>query len=97
MSHQVTDKELLVLIQPLIQAQDQDGVVAIIKEHHPEDIADIFCEEFHLKKSEVQHVFLSQDGKTVYLRFDESEIGFSSEFLWDQNVRESFKKSFEVD
>jgi magnesium transporter len=31
-----------VLIQPLIQAQDQDGVVAIIQEHHPEDIADIF-------------------------------------------------------
>ena len=61
------------------------------------EIADIFCEEFHLEKSEVQHVFLSKDGKTVYLRFDESEIGFSSEFLWDQNVRESFKKSFEVD
>jgi magnesium transporter len=42
MSHQVTDKELLVLIQPLIQAQDQDGVVALLQDHHPEDVADIF-------------------------------------------------------
>jgi len=42
MSHQVTDKELLVLIQPLIQAQDQEGVVALLQDHHPEDVADIF-------------------------------------------------------
>jgi magnesium transporter len=42
MSHQVTDKELLVLIQPLIQAQDQEGVVALLQDHPPEDVADIF-------------------------------------------------------
>ena len=42
MSHQVTDKELLVLIKPLIQAQDQEGVVALLQDHHPEDVADIF-------------------------------------------------------
>ncbi len=61
------------------------------------EISDIFCEEFHLDKSQVLGVNLSEDGKTVYLDFEDGEIGFASEMLWDQNVRESFRKSFEVD
>jgi hypothetical protein len=61
------------------------------------EISDIFCEEFHLDKSQVLGVNLSEDGKTVYLDFEDGEIGFASEMLWDQNVRETFRKSFEVD
>ena len=60
------------------------------------EIADIFCEEFHLDKSQVLDIDLSEDGKTVFLTFESGEIGFASEFLWDQNVRENFRKSFEV-
>jgi hypothetical protein len=60
------------------------------------EIADIFCEEFHLDKSQVLGIDLSEDGKTVYLNFEDGEIGFASELLWDQNVRETFSKSFEV-
>lgn len=61
------------------------------------DIADIFCEEFYLDKNEVIGLNLSDDGKTVYLNFESGEIGFATEFLWDQNVRETFRKNFEVD
>ena len=61
------------------------------------EIADIFCEEFHLDKSQVLDIDLSEDGKTVFLTYESGEIGFASEFLWDQNVRENFRKSFEVD
>ncbi len=61
------------------------------------EISDIFCEEFHLDKSQVLGIDLSEDGKTVFLNFEDGEIGFASEMLWDQNVRESFRKSFEVD
>jgi hypothetical protein len=60
------------------------------------EISDIFCEEFHLDKSQVLGIDLSEDGKTVYLNFEDGEIGFASEMLWDQNVRETFRKSFEV-
>jgi hypothetical protein len=59
-------------------------------------VADIFCEEFHLNKNEVIGLNLSDDGKIVVLTFQDGEIGFASEFLWDQNVRENFRKSFEV-
>ncbi len=59
-------------------------------------IAHIFCEEFHLDKDELITVDLSEDGKIVYLIFKDGDIGFASEFLWDQNVRENFRKSFEV-
>jgi hypothetical protein len=61
------------------------------------EISDIFCEEFHLDKSQVLGVDLSEDGKTVYLNFEDGEIGFASELLWDQNARETFRKNFEVD
>jgi hypothetical protein len=61
-----------------------------------QEIANIFCEEFHLDKSQVLGVDLSEDGKTVYLNFEDGEIGFASEMLWDQNVRETFRKNFEA-
>jgi len=61
------------------------------------EIADIFCEEFHLDKSQVLGLDLSEDGKTVFLNFEDGEIGFASELLWDKNARETFRKNFEVD
>jgi hypothetical protein len=60
------------------------------------EIADIFCEEFHLDKSQVLGLDLSEDGKTVFLIFKDGDIGFASEFLWDKNVRETFRKNFGV-
>ena len=60
-------------------------------------IASIFCEEFQYNKDDVIEVCLSDDGKTVWVHFDSGTIGFASELLWDKNVRETFKKNFEVD
>ncbi len=62
-----------------------------------QEIANIFCEEFLLDKDELITVDLSEDGKTVFLIFKDGDIGFASELLWDKNVRETFRKSFEVD
>ena len=61
------------------------------------EIAYIFCEEFQYDKDDIIEVSLSDDGKTVWIHFDSGTIGFASELLWDQNVRETFKKNFEVD
>jgi len=60
-------------------------------------IASIFCEEFQYNKDDIIEVCLSDDGKTVWVHFDSGTIGFASELLWDKNVRETFKKNFEVD
>ena len=60
-------------------------------------IASIFCEEFQYDKDDIVEVCLSDDGKTVWVHFDSGTIGFASELLWDKNVRETFKKNFEVD
>ena len=60
-------------------------------------IAHIFCEEFQYDKDDIIEVSLSDDGKTVWVHFDSGTIGFASELLWDKNVRETFKKNFEVD
>ena len=60
-------------------------------------IASIFCEEFQYDKDDIIEVCLSDDGKTVWVHFDSGTIGFASELLWDKNVRETFKKNFEVD
>ena len=60
-------------------------------------IASIFCEEFQYDKDDIVEVCLSDDGKTVWVHFDSGTIGFASELLWDQHVRETFKKNFEVD
>jgi hypothetical protein len=60
-------------------------------------IASIFCEEFQCNKDDIIEVCLSDDGKTVWVHFDSGTIGFASELLWDKNVRETFKKNFEVD
>lgn len=60
-------------------------------------IAYIFCEEFQYDKDDIIEVSLSDDGKTVWVHFDSGTIGFASELLWDKNVRETFKKNFEVD
>jgi hypothetical protein len=61
------------------------------------EIAYIFCEEFQYDKDDIVEVSLSDDGKTVWVHFDSGTIGFASELLWDKNVRETFKKNFEVD
>jgi len=60
-------------------------------------IASIFCEEFQYNKDDIIEVCLSDDGKTVWVHFDSGTIGFASELLWDKNVRETFRKNFEVD
>jgi hypothetical protein len=60
-------------------------------------IASIFCEEFQYDKDDIIEVCLSDDGKTVWVHFDSGTIGFASELLWDKNVRETFRKNFEVD
>ena len=59
------------------------------------EIAYIFCEEFNYSKDDIIEVSLSDDGKTVWIYYDSGTIGFASEFLWDQNVRESFRKQNE--
>ena len=61
------------------------------------EIAYIFCEEFQYDKDDIIEVSLSDDGKTVWVHFDSGTIGFASELLWDKNVRETFRKNFEVD
>ncbi len=60
-------------------------------------IASIFCEEFQYNKDDIIEVSLSDDGKTVWVHFDSGTIGFASELLWDKNVRETFKKNYEID
>jgi len=62
-----------------------------------QEIAHIFCEEFQYDKDDIIEVSLSDDGKTVWVHFDSGTIGFASELLWDKNVRETFKKNYEVD
>lgn len=59
------------------------------------EIAYIFCEEFNFSKDNIIEVSLSDDGKTVWIYYDDGTIGFASEFLWDENVRESFRKQNE--
>ena len=59
------------------------------------EIAYIFCEEFNYSKDDIIEVSLSDDGKTVWIYYDSGTIGFASEFLWDQNVRESFRNQNE--
>ena len=61
------------------------------------EVANIFCEEFQYDKYDIIEVSLSDDGKTVWVHFDSGTIGFASELLWDKNVRETFRKNFEVD
>ena len=60
-------------------------------------ISHIFCEEFQYDKDDIIEVSMSDDSKTVWVHFDSGTIGFASELLWDKNVRETFRKSFEVD
>ena len=60
------------------------------------EIANIFCEEFQYVKDDIIEVSMSDDGKTVWVHFDSGTIGFASELLWDKNVRETFRKNFEI-
>lgn len=60
-------------------------------------IAFIFCEEFQYDKDDIIEVSMSDDSKTVWIHFDSGTIGFASELLWDKNVRETFRKNFEVE
>jgi len=62
-----------------------------------QEIAHIFCEEFQYDKDDIIEVSLSDDSKIVWVHFDSGTIGFASELLWDKNVRETFKKNYEVD
>ena len=60
------------------------------------EIANIFCEEFQYDKDDIIEVSMSYDGKTVWVHFDSGTIGFASELLWDKNVRETFRKNYEI-
>ena len=60
------------------------------------EIAHIFCEELKYDKDDIVEVSLSDDGNTVWIHFTSGSIGFSSNFLWDKNVREDFKKQYEI-
>ena len=60
------------------------------------EIANIFCEEFQYDKDDIIGVSMSDDGKTVWVHFDSGTIGFASELLWDKNVRETFRKNYEI-
>ena len=59
------------------------------------EVAYIFCEEFDYSKDDIIEVGLSDDGKTVWIHYDSGTIGFASEFLWDKDVRETFRKQNE--
>ena len=59
------------------------------------EIAYIFCEEFNYSKDDIIEVSMSDDGKTVWIYYDSGTIGFASELLWDQSVRETFRKQNE--
>ena len=59
-------------------------------------IAHIFCEEFQYDKDDIIEVSMSDDGNTVWVHFDSGTIGFASELLWDKNVRETFRKNYEI-
>ena len=60
------------------------------------EIANIFCEEFQYVKDDIIEVSMSDDGKTVWVHFDSGTIGFASELLWNKNVRETFRKNYEI-
>ena len=60
------------------------------------EIANIFCEEFQYDKDDIIEVSMSDDGTTVWVHFDSGTIGFASELLWDKNVRETFRKNYEL-
>ena len=60
------------------------------------EIANIFCEEFQYDKDDIIEVSISDDGKTVWVHFYSGTIGFASELLWDKNVRETFRKNYEI-
>ena len=60
------------------------------------EIANIFCEEFQYVKDDIIEVSMSDDGKTVWVHFDSGTIGFASDLLWDKNVRETFRKNYEI-
>lgn len=59
-------------------------------------IASIFCDEFQYDKDDIIEVSMSDDGKTVWVHFHSGTIGFASELLWDKNVRETFRKNYEI-
>ena len=56
------------------------------------EIAYIFCEELQYEQDDIVEVSVSDDGKTVWIHFVDGTIGFSSELLWDQNIRETLKQ-----
>jgi len=62
-----------------------------------EQIAHIFCEEFFYEKHKIIDVNMCESGKTVWIHFDSGTIGFDSAMLWDENVRETFRKHYNVD
>ena len=60
------------------------------------EIANIFCEEFQYDKDDIIEVSISDEGKTVWVHFYSGTIGFATELLWDKNVRETFRKNYEI-
>lgn len=59
-------------------------------------IAKIVCEVWEFKYQDMLGIELSEDGKIVWMYFEDSmDVGFDSDLLWDKNIRETLKKDFE--
>ena len=59
-------------------------------------IAKIVCEVWDFKYQDMLGVELSEDGKIVWMYFEDTmDVGFDSDLLWDKNIRETLKIDFE--
>ena len=58
-------------------------------------IAKIVCEEMRYE-DEILDVNITSDGKTVWVTFIDTEFGFDSALLWNQNIKDSVKKHYEA-
>jgi hypothetical protein len=54
-------------------------------------IAEIVCKELDMDEKIIS-VSLNPSGDTVFVRFEESEFGFDSSFLWDKNLKGTIEK-----
>jgi hypothetical protein len=58
-------------------------------------ISKIVCEEMGYD-DEILDVKIISDNKTVWVTFKDSDFGYDSALLWDQDIRETVKKYLEV-
>lgn len=49
-------------------------------------IAELVCKELGMDENIIS-VNLNSSGDTVFVKFEESEFGFDSSFLWDKNLK----------